>query len=240
VLYFIERRKGRCSLLKKTFKSRPIAVILASAVVASLLVSCSLGTGISIPLYTELGGQSLVTYTDPAGDTFGFMAFQYDIISVDVFRDRQDAYLIMHITFNNPVLPPTTPGAVDELVGYLEIDADQNPTTGNLSVIDSYASGQGLPPAHLGVEYSIYLFDYDPLFQTFSVYEENMYTLSGYARALFNDNSVTLQIPLAALGNDDGNVNFGFILGTFPEPTDMAYYEEPSEGNIETYSYPKN
>jgi hypothetical protein len=213
--------------LKKTGKIRSIYALASPAVMTIMLVSCSLGTEISIPLYSELGGKNLRTFEDLAGDTFGSGNYQYDILSADVFQDRDNTQLVMHLTFNNPVHPPSTAGADDELVGYLEIDTDQDPGTGTPSFIDSYASSLGLPPANLGVEYGIDFFYYDTQFHTLSVYEGNMSILSGYARAIYGENTVTVQIPLAALGDDDGNIKFGFILGTFPEPTDMAY----------TYSY---
>jgi hypothetical protein len=180
-----------------------------------------------IPLVEELGGKNGQHFTDPPEDTFGLMSFQYDILSVDMFIDEQDSYYIMHITFNNPVHAPNSGFDTESLVGYLEIDADQDPETGTEPSGNVFAP-IGESPSSMGVDYSIQFFEYDDLFHTLPIYDTEFWTLMGYVNIIYGETSCTLQIPLSALPDrdgydDDGNMDFGFVLGTIPEPTDVAH-----------------
>ncbi len=190
------------------------------------IVSCSMDTNV-IPLVEELGGKNGQHFTDPPEDTFGMESFQYDILSVDMFIDETDSYFIMHITFNNAVHAPNNGFDMEGLVGYLEIDADQDPQTGIEPSVNMFAPvGETL--SNMGVDYSIQFFEYDDLFRTLPIYESEFWTLMGYAYIIYAETSCTLQIPLSALPDtegydNDGNIDFGFVLGTFPEPTDVAH-----------------
>jgi hypothetical protein len=198
------------------------------------IASCGMDSNL-IPLVEELGGKYGQTFTDPANDTFGMQEFQYDILSVDMFVDETESYFIMHITFNNAVQPPDGAFSEESLVGYLEIDADQNPETGTEPSVNMFAPiGETL--STMGVDYSIQFFEYDNAFHTLPVYETEMWILTGYVNIIYGERSCTLQIPLSTLPDsegydDDGNIDFGFVLGTFPEPTDVAH---------EGYSYFSN
>ena len=201
-------------------KRRLLITVCTPAFVLVMMVSCSVAP--DIPLVAELGGKNGQLFQDPFGDCMGMYEFQYDIVKIQVFIDRYNTNLIVHITFDNPVNPPSTDMDTDELVGYMEIDADQDPSTGSMAVIDGLAPGF-LPPSNMGVDYSVYFWDYNSISQTVPIYNENFINFSGYAFIYYNDTSCTLQIPLRTLGFDDGNINFGFILGTWSEPTDVAY-----------------
>jgi hypothetical protein len=200
-------------------------LILTMLVALSTVLSCTtqLDDGEYIPFLDELGGTSGQHFEDAAGDNFGIEVFQYDILSIDLYIDESKTYLIMHMTFNNPVYAPFPVGNMEGLVGYLEVDADQNPLTGSTSIIDGFAIGQGEPPTNMGVEYGFYFFEYDSIFHTMPIRKPGTLELTGYANIVYNGNTCTLQIPLGAMGDDDGNIDFGFILGTTLEPTDMAY-----------------
>ena len=224
-------------------KGRKIMLFgIMTALLLITIVSCSMGTSDAyvIPLVEELGGKSGQQFTDPPGDTIGFETFQYDILSVDVFTDEDDSYFIMHITFNNPVHVPNGGFDTVGLVGFLEIDADQDQATGFPPSINSFVS-DGEPLSNMGVDYTIQFFEYDGLFHTLPVYESEFWTLMGYVNVIYGETSCTLQIPLSALpdpvtGEDnDGNIDFGFVLGTVPEPTDIAH-TEPDR----IYSYNSN
>jgi hypothetical protein len=189
------------------------------------LLSCSFGT-------------EKVRFSDPSGDVFGASEFQYDIIFVDVSLDQGKRHLILDVIFEEQVFPPIPSSGDKGLVGYIEIDADNNPDTGATlttspsAILDFYADLSGYPLSNMGVDYQIQLFDYDELFETLPIYELERDTLdptiiiqeqTGYVKVAYEDRTCTLRIPLAALGDDDGSIDFGFIIGTFSEPTDIAY-----------------
>ena len=215
---------------------------ITAALLLSTIVSCSVSTNSSygIPLVEELGGKNEGWFYDPQGDSFGIEEFQYDIVSIGMFIDETETYFIMHIMFNNPVSAPSSGFDMYGLVGYLEIDADQNPNTGLEATLNMFAPLEE-PLSAMGVDYSIRFFEYDRLFHTLPVYHTDIFELTGYANIEFGESSCTLQIPLSALpdpvtGEDnDGNIDFGFVLGTFPEPTDIAH-TEPDR----IYSYNSN
>ena len=213
-------------------KGRNILLLgLTPVMLLFTIASCSLNTG-EIPLHVsplieELGGKNWQQFTDPPEDTFGIESFQYDILSVDVFIDESESFFLMHITFNNPVYVPNGGADMYGLMGYLEIDADQDQQTGTESSINVFVPVDETP-SDMGVDYSIQFFEYDDLFHTLPIYETEFWTLMGYAHIIYGETSCTLQIPLSAMpdrdGHDnDGNIDFGFVLGTWPEPTDVAY-----------------
>jgi hypothetical protein len=224
-------------------KGRNILILsITAALLLSTIVSCSISTNSPyiIPLVEELGGKNEDWFHDPQGDSFGFEEFQYDIASIGMFIDETETYFIMHIMFNNPVSAPSGGFDMYGLVGYLEIDADQNPSTGFEASLNMFAPPEE-PLTSMGVDYSIQFFEYDHLFHTLPVYRKDIFELTGYVNIEFGESSCTLQIPLSALpdpvtGEDnDGNIDFGFVLGTVPEPTDIAH-TEPDR----IYSYNSN
>jgi hypothetical protein len=210
---------------RRGMRFRSGILFIITVLILSAALSCTSVPDDSdfIPFVDELGGKSGQHFEDALGDHFGTGQFLYDILSTDVYIGSNETYLIVHVTFNNSVHAPTGAMNMDELVGYLEIDADQDSLTGIVSIIDGYAPSQGEPLSNLGVEYEIYFFEYDSMFHTLPIREASTFTLTGYANVLYGGNTCTLQIPLGALGDDDGSIDFGFIIGTTFEPTDMAY-----------------
>jgi hypothetical protein len=202
--------------------------VLLLALLTSLhvfLLSCSLGT-------------EKIRFSDPSGDAFGSNEFQYDIIFVDVTFDRGNRHLVVDVIFEDEVFPPIPAFGNNGLVGYIEIDADQNPDTGATlttspsAILDYYADLSGYPLSNMGVDYQVQLFEYDEAFETLTINELERDTLdptiiiteqTGYVKVGYEDHTCTLRIPLAVLGDDDGSIDFGFIIGTFSEPTDIAY-----------------
>jgi hypothetical protein len=205
------------------------------------LSSCSFGTVGEDSIREEVSKH----FEDPQGDSVGFiyqsLYYLYDIIFIDVAFNREDRYLTVRVTFDNQVYPPLLKWGDKRLVGLFEIDADQNPDTGTTLTtiqytqytgIDFWANDKGYPLSNMGVDFSINLFKYDPLFKTVEIYEhikdernpENIIIRqTGYAVVDYGEQTCSLRIPLAALGDDEGSIDFGCILGNFNEPTDMAY-----------------
>lgn len=139
-----------------------------------------------------------VVLTDPTGD-----AATPDLVQVRGMSqgDTLHVQLVFAATLN-----PFDFG------GAFSLDTDQNATTGTFP---SY--GNGAQDAR--VEYEIYLFGvpygYVDVFSTTLGY-------MGSPPVAVRDNVLELQVPLAMLGNDDGNMDFSSVIGSGTGPTDWA------------------
>ncbi len=156
-----------------------------------------------------------VPTVDAVGDTYGIGPVQLDISSIDaVFTATDIKFTIM---FATPISAPSA-FLLDSVVGYIDIDTDQDATTG----VQSNQSINGLPPSSgLGLEYFIDLFSesFQPGFV--DVVDDN-FNLVGVAPIVYSPMSLMTTVPLSLLGNDDGLVNYGVVVGPFDEPTDEA------------------
>ncbi len=151
---------------------------------------------------------------DPIGDTYGTGAVQHDITSFSAYYTATE--LIISVTFAGTISPGDS-GQPDAVVGYIDFDTDQDPTTGMTSNVDGnspYTTG-------LGVDYFVDLFDYSSATGDTSVYDDTL-TEVGRAPVSFTSNSFTVRVPLALLGGDDGIMNTATVLGTLPEATDAC------------------
>jgi hypothetical protein len=154
---------------------------------------------------------------DPQGDMFGVGSNQPDIQSVSGTLSGDN--LIFSMNFFTPVVAPST-GSSQAIGGYLDLDLDQNASTGAPSYQSIFApSGQkgGL----LGDEALIDLFS-EQLHPGFvDVLDRSSFTSLGLAAITYGSNSLQIQVPLSVLG-DDGALNYGAVIGTFSQPTDAA------------------
>ncbi len=156
-------------------------------------------------------------YTDPQGDTFGRGPVQLDISSIDAQFNK--TYLVFKTTFYTPVSPPHT-FASNSVGGYIDVDSDRNPTTGALSFIDRFKP-IGYPGSGLGDEYFISIFFEANNPGLAGVYNAATFFLMGAAPITFTSNSYAISVPLSFIGGT-GLINYGTIIGTFSEPTDLA------------------
>ena len=154
--------------------------------------------------------------SDPAGDSQGSI----DVISVRAGSDGQVlAGMALDFTADTPI---------DEAVGYVFLDTDQDPYTGLPAEAFS-----GLPTQDVGMEYFIDLFGiHDPEPVIFIV---NVETFDAVAvPASVDGQSLVFDIPLDAIGGDDGNINTAMVLGDFFAPYDWA--PDEGHGTIEPFS----
>ena len=154
--------------------------------------------------------------SDPAGDSTGSV----DVISVRAGSDGQVlAGMALDFTADTPMSDP---------VGYVFLDTDQDPTTGVPAEDFS-----GLPTQDVGMEYFVDLFaihEPDPV-----VFIVNVETFDAVAvPATIDGQSVLFDIPLDAIGGDDGNINTAMVLGDFFQPMDWA--PDEGHGTIEPFS----
>ena len=154
--------------------------------------------------------------SDPAGDAQG----PVDVITVRGGSDGQVlAGMALDFTADTPI---------DQAVGYVFLDTDQDPTTG----LPAEAIA-GLPTQDVGMEYFIDLFaihEPDPI-----IFIVNVETFDAVAvPASVEGQSLIFDIPLDAIGGDDGNINTAMVLGDFFQPMDWA--PDVGHGTIEPFS----
>jgi len=83
-----------------------------------------------------MGTPLSTTINDPVGDTFGSGTVQIDIIAFSATFTPTE--LIVSVSFQNPVSLPDS-GQPNALIGYIDLDTDQNLGTGAISHIDIYS-----------------------------------------------------------------------------------------------------
>lgn len=172
--------------------------------------------------FFALGQEQLV---DPTNDTFETAASNGlvapDITRVTVWPDAGS--LNIEIEFTTTVVSDMT-GGPNVVTGFLDIDADQNSATGDGALTDLFRPGG--TPTGLGVDFGVIMLS-DPSgnFGLVDVANQVVTTFT----PIFAGNLLTLRIPRSQLGGDDGLVDLATVVGTNPEPTDIA----PNNGSIE-------
>ena len=154
---------------------------------------------------------------DPSGDSRGSV----DVTHIRAGSDGQSV-IAMSIDFD-----AGTP--IADAVGEIYVDVDQNPDTG---IPAQFLAG--LPTQDVGAEYLIGLFqvhDADPV-----VYAIDLATFdtTGFGPASVVGNTINFELPLSALGNDDGNMDVDFALGDVFQPLDWA--PDTGHGTIVPFS----
>lgn len=163
-------------------------------------------------------------FADPAADTIPPRAGTpadappgADLVQVRGRVERD--HIVLVLQFGEPVVPWSR-GAANSLDGFLDLDLDESAATGTPGAGGAAGSAPGL-----GAEF--YLDLRDPR-------AGRMVLIEPAARrfvlvpARFEGTSVTIEIPRAELGNDDGEFRMGVVIGVPGRPiTDVA----PNSGN---------
>lgn len=189
---------------------------------------CFLAAAVAALLSTA--GQARADYVDPLGDTFG--AGTHDIISVEGTFTPIGVRLT--VNFAGPIAAPSSfsPNAV---VGYIDIDLDQNPATGGTAPWGGPVAGGNswinffaptFPAPHntliaLGDEIFVDLFS--ELFHPGFVEVRSAFTGSIVQNVpiSYEPASFSVDLTYAALGGD-ALFHFGVLVGTFSGATDRA------------------
>jgi hypothetical protein len=175
------------------------------------------GAGLGDPNLGEIG--------DPEGDTIGEQAAQPDITRFRMHYTQTDIFIA--VEFAAPITPPS-PGNLAGVVAVVDIDADQNPSTGVLEGI--VGAGEFCPPFGLGVDFTVVLGlplrpgelipiavlnleDFDPAAPP---------VLEEVGEISYGERSFTVRVPSRAVGSASGSVDAHLIVGTAQEPTDCA------------------
>ncbi len=172
--------------------------------------------GLTPATFTGIG-QAVIT--DPAGDEFSTAAsaglVPPDIVKMTAWPEAGNLWI--EIEFVDNVVSEVT-GGPNVVVGFLDIDSDQDPATGTVPATDVFRPGAG--STGMGSDYVVAL---STSFEVF-VFDVSVgaFVLTGSFTPTFSGNTLSMAIQLSLLGGDDGFVNLSTVLGTVPEPTDIA------------------
>ena len=167
---------------------------------------------------TDVASASLTTIiNDPIGDAGG---------SVDVGKVRagSDGSSVVSMALD---FSPGTP--MDQVVGYVFLDVDEDPSTG-VPATDVL----GLPTQDVGVEYLLDLFETHGPDPVVLVTDALTFEVVAAVPVTFTGQSMAFDVPLEALGGDDGRIATAMVLGDFNGPTDWA--PDIGHGTIEPFS----
>jgi hypothetical protein len=149
--------------------------------------------------------------TDAVGDTFGSsLDPQIDILSLSAAVDSSDLTVAVRL-----VGPPS--GGV---YGYLDLDVDQNPSTGAGALVDAWRPDSG-GSSGLGDEFVCDLSSGD-LYD--AVTGDWMGTMPRFYDGVTN--TIVVRFPVSTLGSQQANL--AVVIGNYTEPTDLA----PNEGHL--------
>ncbi|HEX3798736.1 MAG TPA: redoxin family protein [Verrucomicrobiae bacterium] len=157
---------------------------------------------VAVLLLQSAEAQSVTTnavgfISDPAGDAY-FSGF--DLISASVY-----VYSSGIATFTATFAPGVDLGSAE--IEYT-LDTDQNPATGYPG-----RDGANSDSALIGTDYFIDI--HGANFQSNAVVSSSSFVTEGTFPVIYSGNTVQVSVPLSALGNDDGLMNFA--LTTFQQ-----------------------
>lgn len=168
----------------------------------------------------------LGTAPDPSGDEFSSSASDGlvppDLISVGAARDGES--LLLRLEFVDDVVSDDA-GGPNVMVGFLDLDTDQDPGTGEVAQTDINRPGTG--STGLGVEFVLVMVMAGT--GNYQVFDIVNGVETGTVIPQFLGNIVQVSVPLSMLGDDDGDVNLATVVGTEPEATDIA----PDDGHLD-------
>jgi hypothetical protein len=107
---------------------------------------------------------------------------------------------------------------MSNVVGFIDLDTDQDPTTGMTFQANSFIPGT---TQDIGIDFVLSLFNL-PVGGPVDVVDAHTGALVGSVPATIIGEMLEVTVPLAMLGGDDGTMNVGMVLGNISEPTDAA------------------
>ena len=153
--------------------------------------------------------------TDPEGD-----GGSVDLVSVRAGADADE--ITMELVY-------ASEADAQEGVGYVFLDVDQDPETGFPAEFFS-----GLPTQDVGLEFFVDLFlthESDPVVL---IVDAETFEITAETPARVEGDSIGFDIPLEAIGGDDGFINTALVTGDFFQPTDWA--PDEGHGTVEPFS----
>lgn len=187
---------------------------LAILVAACFALSCGSDS-------TGPTGTTTASVNDPSGDQFGIDSVQPDLVKITVTRDTGGITVALDFVANAISLLTDT---IHGVGGYVDIDTDQDSTTGIQTWVDFYRAS--VDSTGMGEEFFVNFLDF-AADSTVFVYD-TAFNQTGSVRPTFSGKRVSFRVPRSMLGNDDGFVNVAAVVGNNFEPTDIG----PNTGHL--------
>jgi hypothetical protein len=167
-------------------------------------------------------GEAKANVTDPSGDTFGSGGISWDLTGMTITREIGGITVLLE--FSNDLISPIS-GDPNAMIGFVDFDVDQDPTTGTATTVDQFRPPPGL--TGMGKEYQLALFNY-AVDGTVTIFN-SLGSPVGQVEPLFSGRQVSIRIPGALLGDDDGFLNAAAIVGNLARPSDII----PERGHLQ-------
>jgi hypothetical protein len=165
----------------------------------ALLLTCSVADASSIVF-------------DPIGDTIAVTPGFPDITSIET--SLTDSVITFVITFADLIAPtpPNLPIAPNVIAPRIDLDTDQNPSTGFQPVTNGLTVPRGYPPVNLGVEFVISVGSSVAPYEVRGIDSPTNHVAFVVPNgAIYEPKSVSITIPLVLL-QDDGLMNFSVVV----------------------------
>jgi hypothetical protein len=162
-------------------------------------------------------GVTTAKVTDPTGDAFGANPVQWDLTAMTITRDTGGVTILLD--FSSTVIPPAS-GDTTAMIGFVDLDVDQDSTTGFSTLVDTFRPGSG--STGMGSDYLL------ELTSATGVVLDTLGGATGQVAVTYSGTRVTVRIPRSRIGNDDAFLNAAAIVGTNAEPTDII----PENGHL--------
>jgi len=201
----------------------------AAVVVAGFLAGCAGdGSGPGEPRPVEPGpggpgpGELTEKITDLSGDTFGNRGVQWDMTAMTITRDTAGITVVLE--FSSALIAPTS-GDSNAMIGFVDFDTDQDSAFGATTTVDEFRRDGG--STGMDSDFLLALTAYGPD-SSVAVFG-GAAGVTGRVKPVFAGSRVTIRVPRAMLGNDDGFLNAAAIVGTTGSPTDII----PETGHLQ-------
>lgn len=149
--------------------------------------------------------------SDPVGDTF---APGPDITGIIAVND--DTGLSVMVSFATPIEPPPGTGTGMEVIGFIDLDTDQNAATGTPGGSVGIFCPQ--PPANFGVDFSVDLGSFNPINNTVNLLDSGGVPVDT-AHIQYGTNSLSVVVAASFIGHP---VNLNIVTGNQQAPSDCA------------------
>ena len=181
------------------------------------------GTIVVLPTTNSLGTgyEQTASVVDGTGDTFGTGETNWDLTALTIARDP--AGITAMLDFSRDVVAPTS-GDPSALVALVDLDLDQNASTGSVATADLYR--QDGQTTALGVDARINLAAPDE--EGAVAVSDDVGRETGRVTPSYAGHRITIRVPKSLLGNDDGFVSAAAIVGVVGSVTDFI----PNVGHL--------
>jgi hypothetical protein len=185
--------------------------VLATILIVAIALACG-GNGPYAPVMNDPDAIT-ATVTDPIGDTFSLVAPLWDATRLTITRDAAGIVIVLDLSAN--AVSPVS-GDEDALIAFVDLDLDQDATTGLKPVSDDHRPDGGSSGTRSDARVNLSVYGADS-----TVEVTGPHGLAGRVKPVFEGRHVTVRVPRAMLDNDDGFLNATALVGNSTTPTDI-------------------